>query len=71
LLGKGQEPGRAGGEARGGGRVGALTSMPKASKVFAYTRDALLIFVPLGVVLYFIFDPEAFNAFLAWIAKVL
>jgi hypothetical protein len=51
--------------------VGALTSMPKASKVFAYTRDALLIFVPLGVVLYFIFDPDAFNAFLAWIVKVL
>jgi hypothetical protein len=45
--------------------------MPKASKVVAYTRDALLVLVPLGVLLYFIFDPDAFDAFLAWIAKVL
>ena len=51
--------------------MGALTVMPKSSKVVAYTRDALLIFVPLGVVLYFMFDPDAFDAFLAWIAKVL
>jgi hypothetical protein len=45
--------------------------MAEGSKVFAYTRDALLIFVPLGVVLYFMFDPDAFNAVLAWIVKVL
>jgi hypothetical protein len=45
--------------------------MPKGSKVVAYTRDALLVLIPLGVVLYFMFDPDAFDAFFAWIAKVL
>jgi hypothetical protein len=45
--------------------------MRRGSKVVAYTRDALLVFVPLGIVIYFLFDPDAFNTFLAWIAKLL
>jgi hypothetical protein len=44
----------------------AKHAMPKASKVVAYTRDAMLIFVPLGGLICFLFNPDAFNAFLAW-----
>jgi hypothetical protein len=39
--------------------------MRKGSKVLAYTRDALLVFVRLGIVIYFLFDPDAFDTFLA------
>jgi hypothetical protein len=43
--------------------------MPPARTVAKYTLDALLIFVPLAVVIYFLFDPDAFNAFLAWLVR--
>jgi hypothetical protein len=33
--------------------------------------DALLILIPLLGMTYFLFDPEAFNAFLAWLARIL
>jgi hypothetical protein len=39
--------------------------------IVKYTIDALLIFVPLAGVMYFVFDPSAFNAFLAWLVRVL
>ena len=36
-----------------------------------YTLDTLLIIVPLCVMIYFLFDPAAFNLFTAWLARVL
>ena len=42
--------------------------MPPAIR---YGIDALLILVPLVVLMYFLFDPAAFNAFTAWLAPVL
>jgi hypothetical protein len=36
-----------------------------------YGIDALLIVVPLLGMTYFLFDPEAFNAFTAWLMRVL
>jgi hypothetical protein len=36
-----------------------------------YTRDTLLIIVPLCVTMYFLFDPAAFNLFTAWLGRVL
>jgi hypothetical protein len=43
--------------------------MPKLPTAVRYTIDALLILVPLLGMTYFLFDPEAFNAFLAWLAS--
>jgi hypothetical protein len=54
---------------RAAGRI--LDSMPEARKVIRYTLDAALIFVPLSGMLYFLFNPAAFNAFLAWLVSVL
>jgi len=42
--------------------------LPPAIK---YTIDALLILVPLFGMMYFLFDPTAFNAFLAWLMRIL
>ena len=51
---------------------GALSDpMPPARTIVKYAIDALLIFAPLCGVMYFLFDPDAFNAFLAWLARVL
>jgi hypothetical protein len=36
-----------------------------------YGIDALLILVPLLGMTYFLLDPEAFNAFLAWLPRIL
>jgi hypothetical protein len=36
-----------------------------------YGIDALLVAVPLLGMTYFLFDPEAFNAFTAWLVRVL
>lgn len=41
--------------------------MAEARKIAKYTFDALLVFVPLAVVLYFLAYPDRFNAFLNWI----
>jgi hypothetical protein len=49
----------------------AVAPMPAARTIVKYTIDALLIFVPLAAVMYFLFDPDAFNAFLAWLVRVL
>jgi hypothetical protein len=43
--------------------------MPPARTIVKYTFDALLILVPLAIVIYFLFDPDAFNAFLAWLVR--
>jgi hypothetical protein len=51
------------------GRI--VDSMPEPRKVIRYTLDAALIFAPLSGMLYFLFDPAAFNAFLAWLVSVL
>ena len=36
-----------------------------------YKIDALLIFVPLFGMMYFLFYPTAFNAFLVWLVRIL
>lgn len=36
-----------------------------------YGIDAMLILVPLGGMTYFLFNPDAFNAFLDWLMRVL
>jgi hypothetical protein len=54
---------------RAGGRI--VDSMPEPRKVIRYTLDTALIFAPLSGMLYFLFDPAAFNAFLAWLVSVL
>jgi len=43
--------------------------MPKPSKVVAYSMDAFLVLAPLSGILYFLFNPDAFNAFLGWIVR--
>ncbi len=45
--------------------------MAKARTIAKYAIELLLIFVPLAVVIFFLFDPDAFNAFLNWLARVL
>jgi hypothetical protein len=52
------------------------TGLPKrlwAAKLrpIKYGIDALLVAVPLFGMTYFLFDPEAFNAFTAWLVRVL
>jgi len=44
-----------------------LNIMPKSWKSVRYGIDALLILVPLLGSLYFLFDPAAFDAMLAWL----
>jgi hypothetical protein len=44
---------------------------PKQRSPIKYGIDALLIGVPLLGTTYFLFDPEAFNAFTAWLTRVL
>ncbi len=44
---------------------------PKAFTIVIYMINLLLIFVPLGGMLYFMFDPDAFDAFLNWLVRVL
>jgi hypothetical protein len=44
-----------------------LGRMPKGWKAVRYAIDALLILVPLLGSLYFMFEPAAFNAALAWL----
>ena len=45
--------------------------MPAVRTIAKYAVDALLIFAPLSGVTYFLFNPDAFNAFLAWLVGVL
>lgn len=45
--------------------------MPKLRTIAKYGFDLLLVLAPLAVVIYFLFDPGAFDAFLNWLARVL
>jgi hypothetical protein len=45
--------------------------MLKLAPAIKYTIDALLILIPLFGMTYFLFDPTAFNAFLAWLMQIL
>ena len=45
--------------------------MPAVRTIVKYAIDALLIFAPLSGIMYFLFNPDAFNAFLAWLVGVL
>jgi hypothetical protein len=47
---------------------GAMTAMPKSLKI---ALDVLLIVVPLVIVIYFLANPDAFNAFLDWMMRTL
>ena len=55
----------------GGADPAILAPMPKLRPAIRYGIDALLILIPLLGMTYFLFDPEAFNAFLAWLARIL
>jgi hypothetical protein len=45
--------------------------MPNASRIVRYSLEILAIVVPLAGMTYFLFDPDAFNAFLDWLLRVL
>jgi hypothetical protein len=55
----------------GGWRLCMPAPMPAPRQIAKYTLDALLIFAPLSGVIYFLFDPDAFNAFLNWLVRIL
>ncbi len=48
-----------------------FAQMPKIPLSVKYALDAFLILVPLVVMTYFLFNPTAFDAFTAWLARVL
>lgn len=45
--------------------------MPDSGKIVRYSLEILAIAVPLAGMTYFLFDPDAFNAFLDWLLKTL
>jgi hypothetical protein len=45
--------------------------VPDVRKAVRYTLDILAIAIPLAAMTYFLFDPDAFNAFLVWLLKTL
>jgi hypothetical protein len=44
--------------------------MPTA-KTIRHILEVLAIVIPLGGMTYFLFDPDAFNAFLDWLMRIL
>jgi hypothetical protein len=44
---------------------------PMSRQIIKYAIDCILVFAPLGGILYFLFEPDAFNAFLDWLVRVL
>jgi hypothetical protein len=40
-------------------------------QIIKYAIDIVLVIAPLSGILYFLFDPDAFNAFLDWLMRVL
>jgi hypothetical protein len=48
-----------------------LQNKPKVRSAIKYGIYALLIAVSLFGMTYFLFDPEAFNAFAAWLIRAL
>jgi hypothetical protein len=45
--------------------------MPDSGKIIRYSLEILAIAVPLAGMTYFLFYPDAFNAFLNWLLKTL
>ena len=45
--------------------------MPPPRQIIKYAIDIVLVVAPLSGILYFLFDPDAFNAFLNWLMRVL
>jgi hypothetical protein len=45
--------------------------MPNARKAARYGLEILAIAAPLAAMTYFLFDPDAFNAFMDWLIGVL
>jgi hypothetical protein len=43
--------------------------VPDTRKAIRYTLEILAIAAPLAAMTYFLFDPDAFNAFLDWLFK--
>jgi hypothetical protein len=54
---------------RGSRRIFDL--MPDSSKIVRYTLEVLAIVTPLAGMTYFLFDPDAFNAFMDWLFRIL
>jgi hypothetical protein len=46
-------------------------NMPNARKAVRYSLEILAIAAPLAAMTYFLFDPDAFNAFMDWLIRVL
>jgi len=44
--------------------------MASARTIARYSAEALAVLIPLGAVIYFLFDPDAFNASLAWLMRL-
>jgi len=44
--------------------------VPNPKKAVRYTLEILVIATPLAAMTYFLFDPDAFNAFLDWLFKI-
>jgi hypothetical protein len=42
--------------------------MPESRKIVRYSAEAFLLLVPLAAVIYFLAFPDAFDAFLNWLA---
>jgi hypothetical protein len=42
-----------------------------AAKAVRHSLEVLAIVIPLAVMTYFLFDPDAFNSFLDWLMRVL
>jgi hypothetical protein len=45
--------------------------MPDSRKIVRYGFEVLAILAPLTGMTYFLFNPDAFNAFLDWLMRVL
>jgi hypothetical protein len=44
--------------------------VPDARKAIRHTLEILAIAIPLAAMTYFLFDPDAFNAFLDWLFRM-
>ena len=53
------------------GRVARYSAAMPPRQIIKYAIDIVLVVAPLSGILYFLFDPDAFNAFLNWLMRVL
>jgi hypothetical protein len=63
-------PGRAGEGLPPPASRGYSGAMPPR-QIIKYAVDIVLVIAPLSGILYFLFDPDAFNTFLDWLMRVL